>query len=256
MQTVDGSPGGSTTGHSDKGPSLLWALQDVTLPVSTQPMLVRGGDLVLFDQARGYEPALRAARARMLHFDPADIVLPADRIETTGVTPIDPTSPVCNLVKKLWLIRDDMATLHDGMQGVERQLQGVIAALLTKLLSPASSSKRSRHTTATLRRAHALIAENFRDATFGPGTLADMMQVRPGYLAKLFGQIDTTTTQCIQDARLAHAKAWLSDPNRSHLSIYDIAVAAGFKDQSYFARIFKRIVDLTPREYRQRATIL
>ena len=50
--------------------------------------------------------------------------------------------------------------------------------------------------------------------------------------------------------RLALAKRMLlRDPDRS---VLDIALASGFASSQYFATVFKRIVGISPREFRQR----
>ena len=42
---------------------------------------------------------------------------------------------------------------------------------------------------------------------------------------------------------------------RTDLSLAEVALSAGFSDQSQFTRHFKRIVGLTPRQYRAPARI-
>jgi AraC-like DNA-binding protein len=52
----------------------------------------------------------------------------------------------------------------------------------------------------------------------------------------------------IQSIRLRHAAGELLDSSRN---LADIAREAGFTDENYFARLFRRKFGQTPREYRR-----
>ena len=49
---------------------------------------------------------------------------------------------------------------------------------------------------------------------------------------------------------MARAKDLLADPG---INIKDVGYKAGFRDPNYFTRIFKRMVGMTPSEYRSGA---
>lgn len=53
--------------------------------------------------------------------------------------------------------------------------------------------------------------------------------------------------QYLENMRLKKARELLES---SPLSISDIAMMVGYNDPNYFARSFKKVYDLTPREYR------
>ncbi|WP_027856722.1 AraC family transcriptional regulator [Marinobacterium jannaschii] len=62
---------------------------------------------------------------------------------------------------------------------------------------------------------------------------------------KAFG---VTFQEHLQKIRLDEAKRLLKTPN---ISILEIALTVGFHDQSYFARVFKKRIGLTPKQYRE-----
>nr|WP_308628054.1 response regulator [uncultured Eisenbergiella sp.] len=78
--------------------------------------------------------------------------------------------------------------------------------------------------------------------------LAGEFYVVPTYLAKRFKEKkNCTVMQYLENMRLKKARELLES---SPLSISDIAIMVGYNDPNYFARSFKKVYDLTPREYR------
>lgn len=78
--------------------------------------------------------------------------------------------------------------------------------------------------------------------------LAGEFFVVPTYLAKRFKEKkNCTVMQYLENMRLKKARELLES---SPLSISDIAMMVGYNDPNYFARSFKKVYDLTPREYR------
>ena len=53
----------------------------------------------------------------------------------------------------------------------------------------------------------------------------------------------------IRSVRLAHACRLLEEGT---LSVSQVAEASGFRDALYFSRVFKKIVGLSPRAYREK----
>ncbi len=56
-----------------------------------------------------------------------------------------------------------------------------------------------------------------------------------------------TVMQYLENVRLKKARELLET---SSLSISDISLMVGYNDPNYFARSFKKVYELTPREYR------
>ncbi len=61
-----------------------------------------------------------------------------------------------------------------------------------------------------------------------------------------------TLSEYIQRERVEEAKKLLT------LTTYSLSISAfvNFNDQSYFTRVFKRITSMTPRQYREKYTII
>ena len=78
--------------------------------------------------------------------------------------------------------------------------------------------------------------------------LATSVGVHPVHLAREFRKFYRCTIgEYIRQLRIEHACRELSI---SDASLASIASAAGFSDQSHFSRTFKRLVDMTPAQYR------
>jgi two-component system response regulator YesN len=70
------------------------------------------------------------------------------------------------------------------------------------------------------------------------------------YFSKLFKKtFGTTFTNYLTQYRIIQAKELLLDP---HLTVKSITYQVGFMDPNYFTRVFKKIVGVTPTEYRIR----
>jgi YesN/AraC family two-component response regulator len=83
--------------------------------------------------------------------------------------------------------------------------------------------------------------------------LADQFGLTPNYCCTLFSKIKGMTfSQYVTDLRMAKAASLLKYPD---LSINKIALMVGFDDYTYFNKIFKRIFQCTPTEFRKREKI-
>ena len=79
-------------------------------------------------------------------------------------------------------------------------------------------------------------------------TLASHLFVSEHYLSKLFRQeMDTSFTDYLSRTRIERSIELLRDTD---MSLLEIAGLVGFEDQSYFTKVFKRITNETPRQYK------
>lgn len=80
--------------------------------------------------------------------------------------------------------------------------------------------------------------------------IADFVHLNPEYLTRLFKkEIGTTLKDYIIECRISKAKDLLAN---SSLSISMIASDVGYHNFSYFAYLFKKLEQVTPREYRNK----
>lgn len=115
----------------------------------------------------------------------------------------------------------------------------------------AEASRRSRPTSERqaprwLKQARELIHARFSEKL----TLAEIAQsvgVHPIYLASEFRRCYLSTVgEYVREMRIEYACRELST---SDSSLVDIALQAGFADQSHFSKVFKRLTSLTPSQY-------
>ncbi len=94
-----------------------------------------------------------------------------------------------------------------------------------------------------------LIAENLSVGNLQRDELAAMVHVSSGYLGRIFKkQTGLALTDYIIKKRIVVAKQLLV---KTSLSITDISARVGISYSSYFTKIFKEQVGMTPQEYRQ-----
>ena len=96
-------------------------------------------------------------------------------------------------------------------------------------------------------RARAFVDAHFTER-LGLATVAALVGVHPVHLARTFRRTyHTTFGAYIRTARLEFATRELT---ATRLPLSEIAMAAGFCDQSHFSRLFKRHTGMSPQEYR------
>lgn len=81
-------------------------------------------------------------------------------------------------------------------------------------------------------------------------TVADQLYVSTWHLCKVIKkQTGTNFVDLLNNARIENAKRMLLESN---MKIYEIAEAVGYADTAYFSKIFKKIAQVTPNEYRNK----
>ncbi|MBO4663791.1 MAG: helix-turn-helix transcriptional regulator [Bacteroidaceae bacterium] len=82
-------------------------------------------------------------------------------------------------------------------------------------------------------------------------TLASIGCVTKSYLIKLFKRdFGTSPIQYINKKKVERAQLLLFTTDKA---VKEIAYMLGFSDQNYFVRLFRKVTDITPQEYRRRA---
>jgi AraC-type DNA-binding domain-containing proteins len=91
------------------------------------------------------------------------------------------------------------------------------------------------------------IRENLRD-DISLVSLGEQVYLNPAYLSRLYKQVKGSNISSFIDVeRITLAKELLKDGNKK---IVDIAKKVGYENASSFTRLFKKIVGMTPQEYR------
>lgn len=127
----------------------------------------------------------------------------------------------------------------------------VLESISTELLIVASrraTRKPERKPPPWLKQVKDYLRENFSD----PPSLDDLAQavdIHPTHLARVFRQFEHYTVgDYIREVRINYARQRMLGSNEL---LVEIALAAGFADQSHFTRSFRRVTGMTPTEFRR-----
>ena len=200
------------------------------------------GDMLSFDA--GFLPHGSAAEpAGALFLPPAPVVIPLHKSEAASVAALfarirsewDQRQPG-------WLrsIRASLSLLHvDAVRAHTRQV-------------PATATADKAAT--RLCREFLLLLEQHLHAATNPGKLAAALTVSTDHLsATLRAATGKSAAQHIQERLMLEARRLLA---HSHLDVAEIAWHLGYRDVSYFGRVFRRKEGLTPGQFRKRSADL
>ncbi|HAA90080.1 MAG: AraC-like transcriptional regulator [Thermoanaerobacterales bacterium 50_218] len=104
-----------------------------------------------------------------------------------------------------------------------------------------------------VKKAVAYIQKNYALPDLSLKQVARAVYSSPAYLSRLFKrEMNCTLTEFINKVRVEQAKVALSDPSKS---VAEVAHEVGYRDRSYFSRIFKEVTGMSPNEYRKREVV-
>jgi AraC family transcriptional regulator, positive regulator of tynA and feaB len=219
--------------------------------------------------------------ARVLRAEPGDIVL----IDTSRLMRYRP-SGTCNLLSlklprrsciahldfepKIGVCRPNtlaarlLSHLFDSvrhepiLRESEPDVDIIVYDLVRALFGAAESTPVSSYSDRLFQRVCRIVENHFTDPNVGPAEIAAEAGISLRYLQKLFACRGTTCGQYIQSLRLGHAFTLLARrPDvKGGQSISEIAWASGYRDLSYFHRVFRRRFGHSPgrRHWRDEAT--
>jgi AraC family transcriptional regulator len=79
--------------------------------------------------------------------------------------------------------------------------------------------------------------------------MAEAVELSRAHFSQMFRKsTGQSPHQFVLRHRVEHAKVILRAPN---MRVLDVAVACGFKTQQHFARVYRQMCGISPREYRQ-----
>ena len=129
--------------------------------------------------------------------------------------------------------------------GLASETEGLTLELLASLLPRRNERPRPSWLGAVL---EALRSESPRRLTLTE--IARELGLHPVYLSRAFrDHVGSTFSECVTRARIRYAARRLEEPSAS---LAEIALDAGFADQSHFTRVFRRETGTTPGAYRPR----
>lgn len=151
---------------------------------------------------------------------------------------------------------DDMVELYHSGKSDKREpeieqavcglFQAALAGLIVIIKQAGKSGRTTEHPKVSACRK--LVLSHIYESSLSVRKLAGQLRCSPDYLSHLFvTETGERLTNYIQQERIALAERHLQNPA---LNIKEIAWACGFTDQSYFARVFKRLSGISPKAFR------
>lgn len=93
------------------------------------------------------------------------------------------------------------------------------------------------------------IAEHYME-NLSLNEVAESAGITGGYLSTLFTRrLDCSFVDYLNQVRIERACCYL---DQKCFKNYEVAFKVGFRDEKYFSKVFKKIMGMTPREYRTR----
>ncbi len=97
------------------------------------------------------------------------------------------------------------------------------------------------------------ISKHYGDYSLSIKDISEHVHLSSSYLCTVFKtETGGTLNQYITDYRIDKAKQLLKDPRNK---IIEISTRVGYSDCNYFGKIFKKVVGLTPSEYREKELV-
>ena len=206
---------------------------------------VGGGDPQVTDLARVQEPGLVArVAAEAFGLDPARLTVP----------PLDALD-LPHLRAAMWAVDAELTAGAGGRLAAESLANVLAVHLIRHVLAPRQSA-RGRQGTLPRAKLHAIFEyiEEHLDVAPSLEQLAAVVGLNPYHFARQFkAATGLPPHQYVILRRVERAKLLLHAG--TDLSLAEVALRAGFSDQSQFSRHFKRLVGVTPRQFQTPARI-
>jgi len=149
-------------------------------------------------------------------------------------------------------LREKLKQAEESLKSLQNLRAGDAQFTETRMAGPEAYSEYQNYKAgALIKHAKDYIKENFSKAI----TLEDVareIHVSPQYLSKLFKEeTGENFIEYLTGIRIRNAKSLLEADD---LSVKEICYSIGYSDPNYFSRIFKKIVGITPTEYKESVT--
>ncbi len=211
--------------------------------------------------------------------------VPGDTLVAPMDVPFECIHPSAGAMQTLWVQRAALPALLNGpAQRIAGSahldlLFGYAASIqrqaLVDALDPALAAQAARHLTdllalafgarggradlahqrgersARLAAMRAYVGLRYRDPQLSVAHLSQRHHMSVRQVQRLFEDVGTTFTACLQTYRLDHVRRALTDPAQTGMLIATLAYQAGFSDLAAFNRLFKQRYGATPGQVRE-----
>ena len=192
------------------------------------------------------EPGLVArVAAEAFGLDPARLTVP----------PLDGLD-LPHLRAAMWAVDAELTAGGAGGRLAAESLANVLAVHLIRHVSATRQSARRRNGTLPRAKLRAVVEYIEEHLDSGPTLeqMAAIARLSPNYFAWQFKRATGLPPhQYVLDRRVERAKQFLQ--TGSDISLAEVAAEAGFSDQSQFSHHFKRLIGVTPGQFRKRVRI-
>ncbi len=127
------------------------------------------------------------------------------------------------------------------------ELHELLTDKIHLLFAAADSSQEENPTVHTIKE---FICKHYNNENLSVKDISEHVYLSSTYVCTLFkNETGRTLNQYLTEFRIEKAKDMLRDPK---YKISDISIKTGYSDGNYFSKTFKKIVELSPSEYRER----
>ena len=156
----------------------------------------------------------------------------------------------------MWAVDAELTPGGAGGRLAAESLANVLAVHLIRYVSATRQSARRRNGTLPRAKLRAVVEYIEEHLDSGPSLeqMAAIARLSPNYFAWQFKRATGLPPhQYVLDRRVERAKQFLQ--TGSDISLAEVAAEAGFSDQSQFSHHFKRLIGVTPGQFRKRVRI-
>lgn len=145
----------------------------------------------------------------------------------------------------LGINRDDIEVKKLDYENYQN-MEIIVTQTLNLVLKPLKTMK-YQNSSSLIKKSMTYIEKNYAKP-ISLNRLAEELQVSPFYLSKLFGrELGHNFTEIVNDIRIRQAKKLI----RENTSFKKVAYDVGFGSQSYFTKMFRKVVGMSPTDYRK-----
>lgn len=177
-------------------------------------------------------------RVLAIEIDPA-------RLESIGAGTQSLRTPVTLRGERCrWLLVNLHRAFHEADPLSPLEVEGLVLVLLSEV-TRRGHGKESKPV--WLLRARELVQSRFREK-LSIAAIAQEVGVHPVWLASKFRRnYHQTVGEMVRELRVNYASEQL---RHTDMPLCEVALSAGFSDQSHFSNVFRRVTGMTPRQFR------
>lgn len=155
-----------------------------------------------------------------------------------------------NEIKEIWT-KDTLPLMSDLLNKFDtlEDLQSDCIKLFSDALEKIDNQRGQRSNRELILEVKAYVEQHFADPNLSLAQLGDAFQISSKYVSQLFKEtFGEKFSDYLAKVRLESAKKWLLETD---MPVQDIAVKVGYIHTFSFIRVFKKLVGMTPGDYRK-----